>query len=199
MSHSSSPGYLDEDVRDPGRKREKSSSAVRGLIEWVLAIGLAVVLFFVLRMFLFRVAHVSGDSMMPTLENGDMLILNRAAIVFGEPRTGDIVAFPYPNNPYEHHIKRVIAVYGDVVDLANGRFIVNGNYLNDNFSHEEIWVVGDTVFPVTVGQGRVFVLGDNRNGSKDSRYASVGTIANQDIIGRVLVRVWPIDTLGQVD
>jgi len=176
-----------------------ANSAIKGLIEWVLAIGLAVALFFVLRMFLFRVAHVSGDSMMPTLADGDMLILNRAAIVFGEPRAGDIVAFPYPDNPYEHHIKRVIGVYGDTIDLVNGRFIVNDIYLEDDFSHEDIWVVGDTIFPVTIEQGHVFVLGDNRNGSKDSRYSTVGNIASQDILGRVLVRVWPVNAFGQVD
>ncbi|MCL2571625.1 MAG: signal peptidase I [Defluviitaleaceae bacterium] len=173
--------------------------AVRGLIEWILAIGLALLLFFVLRMYVFRVAHVSGASMAPTLSDGDRLILNRASIVFGEPRPGDIVAYPYPGNPSEHHIKRVIAVYGDIVDFIGGQFYVNGNPLDDAFSAELIWTVGNTVFPLIVEEGRVFVLGDNRNASKDSRYASVGTISNDEILGRVLIRIWPFDSLGQVE
>ena len=180
-------------------KNRIANPVVRGLIEWVFSIGLALLLFFVLRMFVFRVAHVSGDSMMPTLSDGDRVILNRAAIVFGAPRAGDIVAFPYPYDPSDHYIKRVIAVSGDIVDMAYGRFFVNGAPLDDAFSHENVWATGNIRFPVTVEEGRVFVLGDNRNGSKDSRYASVGTIANRDIIGRVLVRIWPIDALGQVD
>jgi len=172
---------------------------VRGLVEWILAIGLAVILFFVLRMFLFRVAHVSGFSMAPTLSDGDRVILNRAAVVFGTARVGDIVAFPYPNNPSEYYIKRVVGVSGDVVDLINGSFYVNGEPLVDAFSHAPIWSTGNVMFPITVEDGHVFVLGDNRNSSKDSRYSTVGTISNQDILGRVLVRIWPIGELGQVD
>ncbi|MCL2404526.1 MAG: signal peptidase I [Defluviitaleaceae bacterium] len=176
-----------------------ANPVVRSLVEWVLAIGLAVILFFVLRMFLFRVAHVSGFSMMPTLSDGDRVILNRAAVVFGTTRVGDIVAFPYPNNPSEYYIKRVIGVSGDVVDLINGSFYVNGAPLVDAFSYDAIWSTGNVSFPVTVEEGHVFVLGDNRNSSKDSRYTTVGTISNHDILGRVLIRVWPIDSFGQVE
>ena len=172
---------------------------VRSLVEWIIAIGLAVILFFVLRMFLFRVAHVSGFSMAPTLSDGDRVILNRAAVVFGTTRPGDIVAFPYPNNPSEYYIKRVIGVSGDVIDLINGSFYVNGEPLQDAFSDIAIWSTGNVMFPVTVEEGRVFVLGDNRNSSKDSRYATVGTISDREILGRVLVRIWPVGELGQVD
>ena len=180
-------------------KNRITNPVIKGLVEWILAIGLAVILFFVLRMFLFRVAHVSGDSMAPTLSNGDRVILNRAAVVFGTMRAGDIVAFPYPNNPSEYYIKRVIGVSGDVVDLVGGSFYVNGEPLADAFSHDMVWSTGNVAFPVTVEEGRVFVLGDNRNESKDSRNTSVGTISDQDILGRVLVRVWPIGSFGQVD
>jgi len=176
-----------------------SNPVLRGFVEWVIAIGLAFLLFFVLRMYVFRVAHVSGDSMQPTLSDGDRVILNRAAVVFGEPQTGDIVAYPYPGNPAEYHIKRVIAVYGDLVDFRDGRFVVNGSILTDSFSDDEIWYVGNTEFPLIVEEGRVFVLGDNRNASKDSRHSTVGTISNDDILGRVLVRIWPFGSLGQVE
>jgi len=174
---------------------------IRGLIEWILAIGLALLLFLVLRMYVFRVATVSGSSMMPTLSDGDRLILNRAAVVFSELRVGDIVAYPYPGNPSEYHIKRVIGVYGDIVDFdpLNGRFIVNDMPLDDAFSYELILSGGNVGFPITVEEGRLFVLGDNRNGSKDSRYSTVGTIASEDIIGRVLLRIWPFDSFGQVN
>jgi len=171
---------------------------LRGLVEWIIAIGLALLLFLVLRMFVFRVATVSGDSMLPTLEDGDRLILNRAAVVFGELRTGDIVAYPYPGDPSEYHIKRVIGVYGDVVDFVDGGFIINGQPLDDAFSYVPTsW--GNVHFPLIVEEGYLFVLGDNRNASKDSRYATVGNIANQDIIGRVLVRIWPFDSFGRVN
>jgi len=180
-------------------KNRISNPIVKSLVEWIIAIGLALLLFLVLRMFVFRVAHVSGASMAPTLAHDDRVILNRAAIVFGEPRRGDIVAFPYPGNPDEYHIKRVIGIPGDVIDFAGGRFYVNGEPLSDPFSYEAVWSVGNVDFPVTVEEGRVFVLGDNRNASKDSRDRSVGTIAHEDIIGRVLVRIWPLESFGQVE
>jgi len=179
-------------------RKRISNPIVRGLVEWVVAIGFAFLLFFVLRMYVFRVAHVSGESMAPTLSDGDRVILNRAAIVFGEPKAGDIVAYPYPGDPSEYHIKRVIAVYGDVVDFVNGGFHVNGAPLIDAFSYDAT-TMGNVDFPLTVEEGRVFVLGDNRNASKDSRYLSVGTVANEDILGRVLVRIWPFGNFGQVE
>jgi len=172
---------------------------IRSLVEWVIAIGLALLLFLVLRMFVFRVATVSGDSMLPTLNDGDRLILNRAAVVFSELRTGDIVAYPYPGDPSEYHIKRVIAVYGDKVDFIEGRFFVNGQPLADDFSYAEVWSGGNMHFPLIVEEGHLFVLGDNRNASKDSRYSTVGTIVSNDIIGRVLVRIWPFDSFGRVE
>jgi len=180
-------------------KTRIENPVIRNLVEWIMAIGFAVILFFVLRMFIFRVAHVSGFSMAPTLSDGDRVILNRAAVVFGTPRVGDIIAFPYPDNPSEYYIKRVIGVYGDVIDFVNGSFLVNGAPLADAFSHEAVWSGGNVGFPVAVEEGRVFVLGDNRNSSKDSRYISVGTISEDAILGRVLVRVWPIGAFGQVD
>ena len=172
---------------------------MRGLAEWIIALGLAVLVFFVVRTFLFRVAHVTGSSMAPTLAHGDMVILNRLSYNFSSPRVGDIVAFPYPENPDENYIKRIIGIPGDVVDLRDGVFFINDTPLDDPFSYETVVFPGDVQFPITVDYGRFFVLGDNRNGSKDSRFATVGTILYRDMIGRVLVRVWPFTSLGRVD
>jgi len=176
-----------------------SNPIVKSLVEWIIAIGLALLLFLVLRMFVFRVAHVSGVSMAPTLSHDDRVILNRAAIVFGEPRAGDIVAFPYPGNLDEYHIKRVIGVPGDVIDFAGGRFYVNGEPLSDPFSYEAVWSVGNVDFPVTVEEGRVFLLGDNRNVSRDSRCVTVGNVHESEMLGKVFIRFWPFSSFGRVD
>jgi len=172
---------------------------LRGLVEWALTIGLALLLALVIRTFLFRVTRVTGYSMEPSLSHGDVLILNRFSYLFLSPRVGDIVAFPYPENPSEFFIKRVIAVSGDVVDMQDSQFSVNGILLNDDFSDTPVLSHGTIGFPRTVEEGRFFVLGDNRNGSKDSRYASVGTIAGSDMLGRVFVRVWPLASFGRVN
>lgn len=172
---------------------------LRGIVEWLLAIALAALLFFVVRSFIFRVAHVTGNSMEPTLSHGDMVVLNRLSYLFTSPRVGDIVAFPFPEDPSEFYIKRVIAVPGDIVDLQGGIFIINGQPLDDAFSQEPTVSFGDIGFPITIEEGRYFVLGDNRNGSMDSRFSSVGNVTARDMVGRVAIRIYPFNRLGQVD
>jgi len=172
---------------------------IRGAVEWLLAIALAALLFFVVRSFLFRTAHVTGNSMEPTLSHGDMVVLNRLSYLFFDPRVGDIVAFPFAEDPSEFYIKRVIAAPGDIVDLRNGLFYVNGEPLDDAFSYYPTVSFGDIRFPITIEDGRYFVLGDNRNGSMDSRFASVGNIRARDMVGRVAIRFYPFNRFGTVD
>jgi signal peptidase I len=173
---------------------------LRSLVEWLIAGVLAVLFFLIMRFFIFRVAHVTGSSMEPTLAHGDIVVLNRLGWLISGPRVGDIVAFPYQSDPGDNFIKRVVAVPGDEVDLRDGAFYVNGERLEDDFSHELIEQRGDAarILPLIVPEGTVFVLGDNRNGSKDSRFATVGNVPISDVVGRVAVRVWPMRTVGRV-
>jgi len=176
-----------------------SNPVLRNLLEWIVALGLALLLFFVVRTFFFRLATVSGPSMLPSLRDGDMVFLNRFSYLFIEPQVGDIVAFPNPNDPSEHYIKRVIGAPGDIVDLRMGVFYINDLPLDDDFSHETVFAIGDVRFPITVEDGYFFVLGDNRNQSMDSRNSSVGNIPGRRMVGRVAFRIWPLDALGRVD
>ena len=173
---------------------------VNNIIEWLLSIALAHLVFFVVRTFVFRVAQVTCHSMEPTLAHGDMVLLNRFNFIFSSPRVGDIVAFPpYEHDPSKFYIKRIIALPGDVVDLVDHAFLINGLVLEDDFSYEPIINFGDMVFPLEVEYGQYFVLGDNRNGSMDSRFANVGTVPAEVMVGRVSLRIWPWNRMGQVD
>ena len=176
-----------------------SNPILRTIVEWILALVFAFALFFVVRTFIFRIASVEGPSMMPTLQNGDMVFLNRFSYLFIEPQVGDIVAFPNPSNPSQNFIKRIIGSPGDIVDFRAGMFYLNGEPLNDAFSHETVISFGSVQFPVTVEEGRFFVLGDNRNGSMDSRHSSVGNVYSSSMIGRVAFRIWPLTSFGRVD
>ena len=182
-----------------GRKIE--NKLVNNIIEWLLSIALAILVFLVMRTFVFRVAQVTGFSMEPTLTDGDFVLLNRFNYLFSSPRVGDIIAFPpYEDRPYRFYIKRIVALPGDVVDLVDMQFVINGEVLEDDFSYEPILgFIGAIDFPHEVEEGRFFVLGDNRNGSMDSRFASVGTIPAEAMVGRVSLRIWPRGRIGQVD
>jgi signal peptidase I len=171
---------------------------LRNLAEWAVAASFAVLLFLFMRNFVFRIADVNGHSMEPTLSNGDFVLLSRVGYWFGEPRAGDIIAFPYREDPMEFYIKRITALPGDVVDFQNSRFLVNGQQCTYEFADVYIRSSGDINLPMIVPEGRFFVLGYNRNFSKDSRYQTVGAIAERDMIGRVVIRFWPLDRFGAV-
>ena len=166
---------------------------IRNLAEWAVAALAALILFLFMRNFVFRVADVNGHSMEPTLSHGDFVLLSRVGYWFGEPQKGDIIAFPFRENPSEYYIKRIMAVPGDVVDFQNNRFVINGAEPDFGFEHVDIISRGDIYLPMTIGEDEFFVLGDNRNSSKDSRYQSVGPIGERDMLGRVVVRFWPLD------
>jgi len=172
---------------------------LRNIVEWVVVIGLAVLLALLVRTFLFRITRVTGYSMEPSLSHGDVLILNRFSYLFSSPQVGDIVAFPYPADPSDFFIKRVIATHGDVVDLRDDRFWINGYPLDDPFSELPVLSLGTMNFPLTVEEGYLFLLGDNRNMSRDSRCVTVGTVSESEMLGKVLVRFWPPANFGRVD
>jgi len=171
---------------------------LRGFIEWVIVIGLALLLALMARTFLFRITRVTGYSMEPSLSHGDVLVLNRFSYLFNSPDVGDIVAFPFPQDPSDFFIKRVIAVSGDIVDLRDDQFWINGVPLEDEFSMMPVLNRGDMIFPLTVEEGHLFVLGDNRNVSRDSRCTTVGTVPESEMLGKVFIRFWPFSSFGRV-
>ena len=174
-------------------KKHIKDPILLSIAEWVLAIGFALILLFVSRTFLFRIANVDGHSMQPSLSHGDVIILNRLSYFFSKPRINDIVAFPNPKDPKQFYIKRVIARPGDEVDFVDNRFYINGELLD-----EPTELVGDVNFPIVIEEGLYFVLGDNRNGSRDSRFVAVGNIAHKNMVGRVWIRLWPLSSFGRV-
>jgi signal peptidase I len=136
-----------------------------------------------------QVARVEGESMAPTLENQDRLIVNKFIYLFDAPRQGDIVMLYYPKDPDKSFVKRVIAVEDDRVKIENGVVYVNDQPMADDFvlpdyrshdDHEEL----------TVPPGYYYVLGDHRNNSSDSR--EWGVVPKKYITGRVQLRWWPI-------
>jgi signal peptidase I len=161
------------------------------LVAWFKTIVSAAVYATLIVTFGFQVARVEGQSMAPTLEDQDRLIVNKLAYRVGEPRRGDIVMLYYPLNPDKSFVKRVIAEEGDTVRIVDGRVYVNDIPLHDDYvpldyrSHDD-WG------PQLIPEGYYFVMGDHRNNSSDSRHW--GMVPKRYIIGRVQLRWWPVPT-----
>ncbi|MCR5042328.1 MAG: signal peptidase I [Clostridia bacterium] len=138
----------------------------------------------------FRFAVVSGSSMSPTLKDSDVLLLR--CVYYGVER-GDCVVISRESRLEEPLLKRVVAVGGDTVyiDREQGGVYVNGLLVEEPYVVEDMGPVGDYVFPVTVPYGCVFVMGDNRNDSMDSRFSSIGFIPEKDVFGKVILRIFP--------
>lgn len=153
----------------------------------------AAVLALLIMTFVARAFTVDGPSMLPTLHDGERLMVDKLSYRFREPQRGEIVVFRYPANPREHFIKRVIGLPGDVVEIRGGRVYVNGTALDEPYLATPTW---GQFGPVQVPPGRYFVLGDNRNNSEDSRYPQVGFVPRSYLEGRALWRFWPPSRVG---
>lgn len=140
-------------------------------------------------MLLFRFVSVNGSSMNPTFVDDDWLVVSS---INKNYERGDIVVSSQPNDRNEVIIKRVIATEGETVDItADGRVTVDGKVLDEPYVSSLIRDRGEISFPHTVAQGKVFLMGDNRNASLDSRYTAIGDVDVDYIIGKAEVKLFP--------
>jgi len=179
---------------DPGEK--STNKITRGeifgwLIDGVETIILALVMFVIINALTSRV-RVENISMLPTLNPGELILVNKLAYKLGDPHHGDVVIFHAPNNPGEDYIKRIIGVPGDEVTIGSGRVIVNGVVLNEPYIAAAPNYNGSWIVP----EDSLFVLGDNRNSSSDSH--AWGFVPLDEVIGKALFIYWPISKIGSL-
>ena len=184
--------YSDKETNPEKIKENKVKEAVSLIIYCIVVVA---VMFLVVK-FVGQRTVVLGSSMEPTLQDGDNLITDKITYRLIEPKRFDIVVFPYKENTSKLLIKRIIGMPGEKVQIKNGKVYINDTELKDDVYGNALMVdegiVGD---PVVLAADEYFVLGDNRNHSQDSRFASVGNIHRDDIIGRAWVRIWPLNKL----
>jgi signal peptidase I len=159
------------------------------LVAWFKTLVSAAVYATLIVTFGFQVARVEGQSMVPTLEDQDRLIVNKLAYRLGDPQVGDIVMLYYPEDPDKSFVKRVIGEAGDTLRSVDGRVYRNDVPLADDFIPDE-FKSHDNWGPEVVRRGQYFVMGDHRNNSSDSR--TWGQVPKKYIIGKVQLRWWPI-------
>lgn len=169
------------------------------VIEWVKTIVYPIILACLI-LLVIRPTIVREHSMYPTVNENDYVIVYKLAYVFGEPEYKDIIVFESDLKLDETHnkylIKRVIATEGDTIQITDGVVFLNGEALS------EPYINGDTttgeVEEMTIPEGKVFVMGDNRPSSIDSRDSSVGLVDEDRIMGKVVLRLYPFDQIGSV-
>ena len=139
--------------------------------------------------FIVELYVVDGPSMRPTLESEERLVVNKFIYRFRPPEKGEVLVFQYPRDPSRDFIKRVIAAPGDTIEIRAGRVLVNDQLLTEDYILEKT----RSEYPKsTVPEGHVFVMGDNRNNSEDSRFADVGFVPYDLIKGKAMLVFWPI-------
>ncbi len=198
-------------------EKDKKGSVMEEVFQWVKAIAFALVIVLVLQGFVFQPVIVKGQSMEDTLNDGQRLILYKLGYYFSNPKHDDIVVLQhqagffgdsttldnlpvfrraFPDFGEINYIKRVIGVAGDKVDIRNGSVYVNDKKLNEPYAKGKTNNNGEMSFPQVVPEGKVFVLGDNRENSSDSR--AIGFVDLKKIKGKAVFRIFPFGNFGSL-
>jgi signal peptidase I len=209
-------------------KKVTGKKVLKEIWEWVYTIAIAIAIAFLIKGFLFDVVRVDGQSMVPTLENNDRLIVTKLGY---EPHAGDIIildslykdreeyydkiaesegkeelssfekftnSFSLPSDlKKRYYVKRIIALPGQTVDLRDGKVYIDDEPLDEEYYKGVTESIDPRAeFPQTVGEDMVFVMGDNRPHSKDSRSTELGQVPYEAILGKSQIRIWPLNSIG---
>lgn len=177
-------------------------STKKELFEWIGAILVAAILAYVIRNFLFSPFIIDGRSMERTLLDGERVMVNELVLNFHDPEHGDVIVFAYDEE--YNFIKRVIGIAGDIVEVKDDELYINGEIVPEPYlenEKESLQKAGYTLTedfgPVEVEEGKLFVMGDNRDNSMDSR--EIGTISIDQIIGRADLIFWPLSDINLIN
>jgi signal peptidase I len=181
-------------------KKEKKSSTGKDILEMLIYFAVVIVSVLLIHQFVGQQIEVSGSSMESTLHNEDHLILEKISYEFGAPKRFDIVVFrPYSYEKETYYIKRVIGMPGETVQIIGSDIFINGEKIDENYGNNPIADGGAAKEPITLDGDEYFLLGDNRNNSKDSRDTSIGAVKRDAIIGRAWIRIWPFKDFGVLE
>lgn len=158
--------------------------------DWVISILVAIVIAFFIRYFIVELYIVDGPSMQPTLESSERLVVNKFIYRFKQPEKGDVLVFKYPKDQSRDFIKRVIATAGDSIEVKENHVYVNGKLINEPYILDEP-MKGSYPLAV-VPEGHIFVMGDHRNNSEDSRFRDVGFVPLELVKGKAVLVFWPV-------
>ena len=180
--------------------KEQKRSFKREVFSWIACIVVTILLTEFILNFVIINANIPSGSMENTIMTNDKLIALRTSYWFNDPKRGDIIIFKYPDDESQLFIKRIIGLPGDKVEIKDGKV-----YINDKELKSDVYGITDYIDypgiaeePITLGDDEYFCLGDNRPVSQDSRYEEVGPVKRSIIVGKVWIRIWPLNKFGKV-
>lgn len=181
-----------------GRQRKKMNvPLIREIFIWALELLIVLGIAFVFVYYIGQSTRVIGGSMSPSLEDGDRVLVNRFVYLITSPKHNDVIAFlPNGNEKSHYYVKRVVGVPGDTVQIVEGALYVNGELYEEAANLPSMDYAGLAEDKLTLGKNEYFVLGDNRNNSEDSRYANIGLIKKEHIVGKGWFQVSPLSKFG---
>lgn len=183
------------------RENEEAAKEVslwREILGWIVYIAVILGITYLIITYVGQRTRVSGDSMESTLHSGDNLIVDKLSYHFREPERYEIIVFPYRYEENTFYIKRIVGLPGDTIQIKDGYLYIDGERADENYGLERMNKAGIAAEEIKLGADEYFVLGDNRNGSSDSRDPSVGILKREEIIGRAWVRIWPLNNVGVI-
>lgn len=192
----------DKDIRSKNEDEEhQGGSLLSEILEYVRIFAITLILLFLVQHFLIVNARIPSGSMEPTVQTGDQIFGNRLAYKKKDPQRLDIVIFRYPDDERRLFIKRIIGLPGDVIDIRDGQVYVNEEDTplpDDYVMPGAITEPGLETFPLVVPEDSYFLLGDNRENSRDSRFWEHPFVRKDKILGKAVFRYWPLSRIGSI-
>ena len=173
-------------------KARRSTGILGSIVEVVVIVAAAFVLALLIQQFIVKPFYIPSPSMEPTLVQGDRVLVNRFIYRFQQPQRGDVVVFHPPVEPKQDYIKRVVGVAGDRIAVKDGKLLVNGRPQSEPYLKEQR--IAADFGEITVPAGSIFVMGDNRNNSGDSRY--FGPVKVDQVLGEAFMVYWPVTKIS---
>ena len=175
-------------------KKPKYKKYIKALLLWILEIFLVILAAYLIIEYAVEKTTMMGVSMSTTLNDGEKVIINKLAYWRDEPERYDVIVFSQSRSGHGYYnIKRVIGLPGETVE------IINGKKLQEEIKVEDMRLAGLAEEPIVLGENEFFVLGDNRNYSEDSRFANIGIIVREDIIGKAWLRLEPFSIIDKIN
>ena len=176
--------------------QEPEESTIQTLVNWVVDLVVVIAFACYLVYSVGSRVEVSGSSMNPVLNSGDVVLINRIVYDLGMPSRYDIAVFEKENSSL--NMKRIIGLPGETVQIKDNLVYINGKPLDADDALGQATIAGTAEFPIDLGEDEYFLLGDNRESSEDSRFSGIGTIKREQLTGKVWFKFQPIDEFGLI-